>query len=82
MKNIIFILGIIMTVNAQILHQKIDQKTALGIPVGIGLGSHIQDDRYEKWYDKEYKDYLPDDDIVGAIKDFVGGVEFETYMGT
>ena len=64
-----------MTVNAQILYQKIDQKTALGIPVGIGLGSHIQDDRYEKWYDKEYKDYLPDDDIVG-------GVEFETYMGT
>ena len=82
MKNTIFILGIIMAVHAQTLKQKIDQKTGQDIPVGIALGSHVQDDRYEEWYDKEYKDYFPDDDLAGAIKDFVGGVEFETYMGT
>ena len=51
MKNTIFILGIIMTVNAQILNQKIDQKTGQDIPVGIALGSDIQDDRYGEWYD-------------------------------
>jgi hypothetical protein len=30
-----------MTVDAQILNQKIDQKTGQDIPVGIALGSHI-----------------------------------------
>ena len=81
-KSIIFILWIIIIVNAQTLNQKIDQKTGQDIPVGIALGNHIQDDRYREWYDREYKNYLPDDDITGAIKDFVGGVMFETYMGT
>ena len=71
-----------MMVNAQVLNQKIDKKTGQDIPVGIALGSHIHDDRYREWYDKEYKDYLPDNDIAGAITDFVGGVVFETYMGT
>ena len=71
-----------MAVHAQTLKQKVDQKTGQDIPVGIALGSHVQDDRYEEWYDKEYKDYFPDDDLAGAIKDFVGEVEFETYMGT
>ena len=79
-KSIIFILWIIIIVNAQTLNQKIDQKTGQDIPVGIALGNHIQDDRYREWYDKEYKNYLPDEDISRAIKDFVGGVVFETYM--
>ena len=58
MKNTIYILGIIMAVHAQTLKQKVDQKTGQDIPVGIALGSHIHDDRYRVWYDKEYKDYL------------------------
>jgi len=53
-KSIIFILGIIIIVNAQIFNQKKDQKTGRDIPVGIALGNHIQDDKYREWYDKEY----------------------------